>query len=144
LPRDEELIGGEGFTLSRQDEQLYTAWSRQDPPDAWEIEHTRRIAAIQGKDNKFVTQYAVLFGTAAPVTTTPTAPAPIAPVPATPAPAAPTAPVVAPSASWTCGSKTTCSQMQSCEEAKFYLTTCGVKRLDGDGDGVPCTQLCKP
>jgi hypothetical protein len=35
-------------------------------------------------------------------------------------------------------------QMQSCEEAKFYLTTCGVKRLDGDGDGVPCTQLCKP
>ena len=27
-----------GFKLSRQDQQLYTAWSRQDPPDAWEIE----------------------------------------------------------------------------------------------------------
>ena len=24
------------FNLSRQDEQLYTAWSRMDPPDAWE------------------------------------------------------------------------------------------------------------
>ena len=78
------------------------------------------------------------------LTKTPAAPAPIAPVPATPAPAAPTAPVVAPSAGWTCGSKTTCGQMQSCDEAQFYLTTCGVKRLDGDGDGVPCTQLCKP
>jgi deoxyribonuclease-1 len=133
-----------GFNLSDQDRQLFTAWSRQDPPDAWEIERTRRIAAIQGKDNKFVTQYAALFGTAAPVATMPAAPVPIAPVPATPAPAAPTAPVVAPSAGWTCGSKTTCGQMQSCDEAQFYLTTCGVKRLDGDGDGVPCTKLCKP
>lgn len=130
-----------GFNLSRQDEQLYTAWSRQDPPDAWEVERARRIAAIQGKDNKFVTQYAALFGKAAPVATTPAAPAP---VPTTPALAAPTAPVVAPSAGWTCGSKTTCGQMKSCDEAQFYLTTCGVNRLDGDGDGVPCTQLCKP
>ncbi|MCC8988433.1 MAG: excalibur calcium-binding domain-containing protein [Candidatus Contendobacter sp.] len=33
--------------------------------------------------------------------------------------------------------------MQSCEEAKFYLTACGVKRLDGDGDGIPCAALCR-
>jgi len=31
--------------------------------------------------------------------------------------------------------------MQSCEEAKFYLTTCGLKRLDGDGDGIPRAAL---
>jgi hypothetical protein len=30
--------------------------------------------------------------------------------------------------------------MASCEEAKFYLTVCRVKRLDGDG--VPCASLC--
>ena len=43
---------------------------------------------------------------------------------------------------WTCGVKTTCGQMGSCDEAKFYLTQCSVKRLDGDGDGVPCASLC--
>ena len=41
-----------------------------------------------------------------------------------------------------CGEKRTCGEMSSCEEAKFYLTTCGVKRLDGNGDGVPCASLC--
>ncbi len=81
-----------GFNLSRQDQQLYTAWSRQDPPDAWEVERTRRIAAIQGKDNKFVTQYAALFGKTATVPAAPvvpTATAPAAPVPAAPIPATP-------------------------------------------------------
>lgn len=119
------------FTLSRQDEQLFTAWSRQDPPDAWEIERNKRIKAIQGKGNRFVEDYAALFGQAAPVAT--------APVPAVPAP---TAPAAANPAGWACGAKTTCGQMSSCEEAKFYLTQCGVKRLDGDGDGVPCASLC--
>ena len=28
--------------------------------------------------------------------------------------------------------------MINCDEAKFYLTQCGLTRLDGDGDGVPC------
>ncbi|MGD9806722.1 MAG: excalibur calcium-binding domain-containing protein [Hyphomicrobiaceae bacterium] len=28
-------------------------------------------------------------------------------------------------------------------EAKFYLQTCGLKRLDGDGDGIPCNALCR-
>ena len=34
--------------------------------------------------------------------------------------------------------------MTSCEEATFYWTQYGVKRLDGngDGDGVPCASLC--
>ncbi len=44
---------------------------------------------------------------------------------------------------FSCGSKRTCRQMESCDEAKFYLTTCGVRSLDGDGDGLPCEQLCR-
>ncbi len=43
---------------------------------------------------------------------------------------------------FTCAGKTTCGQMASCAEAKFYLNTCGVSRLDGDKDGVPCESLC--
>lgn len=43
-----------------------------------------------------------------------------------------------------CGKKMHCSQMSSCEEAKYYLTQCGTKTLDGDGDGTPCEQLCAP
>ena len=43
-----------------------------------------------------------------------------------------------------CGSKKHCSQMSSCEEARYYLTHCGVKTLDGNGDGVPCEKLCDP
>jgi len=134
-----------GFNLSRQDQQLYTAWSRQDPPDAWEIERNRRIKAIQGKSNRFVEDYAAIFGKAS-ATATPAAPsasvAPPAPPAPTPAPVTPTAPV-APASGWSCGAKTKCGQMQSCEEAKFYLTACGVKRLDGDGDGIPCAALCR-
>ena len=137
-----------GFRLSNQDRQLFTAWSRMDPPDAWEIERDRRIKAIQGRGNRFIEDYTALFGKAAtaptapaPVVPMPTAPAPTAPVPTTPAPATP-APVAANPSGWTCGTKTTCGQMSSCDEAKFYLTQCGVKRLDGDGDGVPCASLC--
>jgi micrococcal nuclease len=43
-----------------------------------------------------------------------------------------------------CGNKTRCAEMGSCEEAKYYLTQCGVKSLDGDGDGTPCKSLCTP
>ena len=42
-----------------------------------------------------------------------------------------------------CGAKKLCRQMSNCEEAKFYLNNCGITRLDGDGDGVPCEKLCK-
>ncbi|RLJ70333.1 excalibur calcium-binding domain-containing protein [Hydrogenivirga caldilitoris] len=45
-----------------------------------------------------------------------------------------------------CGDKRYCSQMNSCDEAIFYFRVCGLKRLDGDGDGdgIPCEKLCKP
>lgn len=42
-----------------------------------------------------------------------------------------------------CGSKSTCKQMSSCAEARFYLTQCGLSKLDRDGDGTPCDTLCK-
>lgn len=42
-----------------------------------------------------------------------------------------------------CGTKRTCDEMSDCEEARFYLKTCGLKRLDRDQDGIPCESLCK-
>jgi hypothetical protein len=42
----------------------------------------------------------------------------------------------------TCAGKHRCSEMASCEEARFYLTTCGVSSLDRDHDGMPCESLC--
>ncbi|MAO04776.1 MAG: hypothetical protein CL804_09730 [Citromicrobium sp.] len=32
--------------------------------------------------------------------------------------------------------------MSSCEEAMYYYQQCGVGRLDGDNDGIPCEKLC--
>ena len=45
------------------------------------------------------------------------------------------------SGGFTCGGKRYCREMTSCEEAKFYLTQCGVRSLDGNHDGVPCAKL---
>ena len=41
-----------------------------------------------------------------------------------------------------CGAKRTCGEMTSCEEARFYLTQCGLSRLDKDNDGTPCEGVC--
>lgn len=41
-----------------------------------------------------------------------------------------------------CGAKRRCDDMDSCAEARHYLTECGIGRLDGDGDGIPCEKLC--
>ncbi len=45
--------------------------------------------------------------------------------------------------SFQCRSKTTCRQMQSCAEAKYYLINCGLTRLDRDKDGIPCESICR-
>lgn len=42
-----------------------------------------------------------------------------------------------------CGAKRTCGQMSSCEEAMHYFQQCGLSRLDGDNDGVPCESICR-
>ncbi len=44
---------------------------------------------------------------------------------------------------FTCGAKRFCREMASCDEARFHQTQCGVKTLDGDGDGMPCERLCR-
>ena len=107
---------------------VITAWSRPDPSAAWEVERHRRIQAIQGKGNRFVEDYAALFGKTAAAT------------PATP----PAAPMAANPSGWTCGTKSTGGQRTSWEEAKFYLTRCRLQGLDRDGDGVPCASRCRP
>lgn len=45
--------------------------------------------------------------------------------------------------SYRCDGRQHCSQMGSCEEAKFFIRSCPNTKMDGDGDGVPCEQqLC--
>jgi len=58
-----------------------------------------------------------------------------APAPATPGPDP---------ASWRCDAQPRCDEMSSCAEARYPLETCGLTRLDADGDGVPCEALCDP
>lgn len=61
-------------------------------------------------------------------------------------PAAPPAPPAAPTSpgdGFTCGGKRYCREMTSCAEARFYLNSCGLSRLDGDHDGTPCESLCR-
>jgi endonuclease YncB( thermonuclease family) len=58
-----------------------------------------------------------------------------------PSPATPAAPaVLPPPAAFRCDGRTRCTQMQSCEEAKFFLKNCPGVQMDGDRDGVPCEQ----
>ena len=46
---------------------------------------------------------------------------------------------IAPS-SFKCDGRTTCSQMTSCAEAKYFLQHCPDVKMDGNGDGEPCEQ----
>jgi hypothetical protein len=39
--------------------------------------------------------------------------------------------------------KRLCKQMNSCAEAYEVLTACGRVQLDGDGDGIPCENICR-
>ncbi len=41
-----------------------------------------------------------------------------------------------------CEDKYYCADMNSCDEAYFYMNNCGLSRLDGNSDGVPCETLC--
>lgn len=44
------------------------------------------------------------------------------------------------SVKYSCQGKTHCSEMSSCEEAKFYLLNCPGVKIDGDSNGVPCEK----
>lgn len=120
-----------GFNLSRQDRQLFTAWDKQDPVDAWEIERNKRIAAIQGNLNPFISDDSKELDDTEKETTNPP------PIPK------PTKEEKPSKAEFSCDTKKTCGQMSSCEEAKYHLLTCKNTSLDKDGDGVPCQSVCK-
>ena len=62
------------------------------------------------------------------------------------APAAASAAAPAPaSASRHCDGRLHCSQMNSCDEAVWFLRNCPGVRMDGNRDGVPCEQQwCRP
>ena len=42
-----------------------------------------------------------------------------------------------------CGTRRFYKQMITRAEARYFLNVCGVKQLDGDGDGRPCESLCQ-
>ncbi|TGS46264.1 excalibur calcium-binding domain-containing protein [Mesorhizobium sp. M8A.F.Ca.ET.182.01.1.1] len=45
--------------------------------------------------------------------------------------------------SWSCQPRLTCSQISSCDEARWYLENCSWGgKLDRDSDGIPCESLC--
>ena len=48
---------------------------------------------------------------------------------------------VAASPAFRCEGKTYCSQM-TCAEAVFYVRNCPGVKIDGDGDGEPCEDMC--
>jgi len=46
----------------------------------------------------------------------------------------------APAALYRCDGRTQCSQMTSCDEARWFINHCPGTQMDGDGDGEPCEQ----
>jgi hypothetical protein len=46
------------------------------------------------------------------------------------------------SSQYQCSGKIHCSEMTSCEEARFYLQNCPGTKMDGDRDGKPCEDWC--
>jgi Excalibur calcium-binding domain/Domain of unknown function (DUF4124) len=49
-------------------------------------------------------------------------------------------PAAAPSIKFRCDGRIHCSKMNSCAEAKFFLSNCPGVKMDGDGDGIPCEE----
>lgn len=66
---------------------------------------------------------------------------PGAPATQTSAPATAPSPATSPRMpAYRCDGRRYCSQMSSCDEAKFFLAYCPGVEMDGDRDGVPCEQ----
>lgn len=62
--------------------------------------------------------------------------------PNTSTPSTTIAPVHQPVQNYHCDGRRYCSQMNSCEEAVFFLKNCPNTEMDGDGDGIPCERQC--
>lgn len=41
---------------------------------------------------------------------------------------------------FSCDGRQYCSQMKSCEEAKYFLANCPGAKMDGDRNGIPCEK----
>lgn len=55
-----------------------------------------------------------------------------------------TLPMRSSSPAFSCDGRSHCSQMRSCEEARYFLQHCPGVQMDGDRDGVPCErQWCE-
>jgi len=70
----------------------------------------------------------------------PPAQAPEPPESAAAPPSRPMIPAARPQAEYSCDGRTYCSQMTSCDEAKYFLAHCPGVKMDGDGDGIPCER----
>lgn len=118
--------------LSKQQTQMLNAWNKVDPIDSWEREKNEKVYAIQGNKNSYISGGV-------------TEPSKSSKSPAPPSfnqkPENKT--TEKNSSGFSCGDKTKCGQMSSCDEATFYLKQCGVTKLDRDKDGTPCNSLCK-
>ena len=52
-------------------------------------------------------------------------------------------PATPPASRFQCDGREHCSQMTSCDEAKFFLRNCPNTKMDGNRDGIPCeAQWC--
>ncbi|MDD2893005.1 MAG: excalibur calcium-binding domain-containing protein [Halothiobacillaceae bacterium] len=47
---------------------------------------------------------------------------------------------VSPPSPFRCDGRTHCSQMTSCDEAKYFLKNCPNVQMDGENDGIPCEK----
>jgi len=87
------------------------------------------VLAVWAVYSRYTQQQAASLRDSEPVLSEPEAPE--APAPSAPHPL------------FKCDGRTHCSQMTSCQEAKFFLKNCPDTKMDGDNDGVPCErQLC--
>ena len=110
------MVFSYGFPMQGMESMLFD-WHTADPVDAEECRRNEEIFLLQGTRNPFI-------GDCGNVVT-------LLPPP----------PVVG--NRFRCGTKNTCGQMESCAEALFHFQQCGVTRLDGDNDGVPCESICR-
>jgi hypothetical protein len=44
------------------------------------------------------------------------------------------------SSGFSCDGRKYCSQMRSCDEAKYFLANCPGAKMDGDRNGIPCEK----
>ncbi|OUS24815.1 hypothetical protein A9Q98_13035 [Thalassotalea sp. 42_200_T64] len=48
--------------------------------------------------------------------------------------------IAKPKAVYKCDGRQHCSQMNSYEEAKYFIQHCPNTKMDGDNDGIPCER----